>query len=174
MRNLINKFVNNGKVKLVAQFYLVWFLMNVAIGLMPIFSDMLDGKGLKELFPSLLLVFVVLIASSSHMFLKQKDVPLHHRSVKFSITIVWVIILVIVSSKYPANKDLWNKYLFIGIPVIPLLTSIVSLISIALATINIFPELESDIKSAEQQQVLVDAAKATQEQNLSDFTKVDL
>jgi peptidoglycan/LPS O-acetylase OafA/YrhL len=171
MFGFIAKFTNNRELNVIAQFYLVWFLMNVAIGLMPIFSDVLDGKGFTELFPSLVLVFVVLIASSSHMFLKQKDVPLPQKSVKFSFTMVWIIILVIVSSKYPVNKDTWSKYEILNIPAIPFIAAIISLISIVLSAFNMFPEIESDGKSAGQEQKIANAIQTTKEQNLGDFSK---
>lgn len=174
MRKLLHDmFSDPDKNKLVFQFYLVWLLMNVIIGLMPIFSDALDGKGFKELFPSILLVFVVLLASSSHMFLKQKDVPLHHKSVKFSLSIVWVILLLMVSSKYPAHQDSWNKYYILNINVISIIAIVFSLISIVLAAINIFPDIEFDIKSTQQQKAIEEAGKSAKDQKLNSFSNVE-
>lgn len=155
------------------QLYFVWLMMNVIVGLMPIFSDVLDGKGILEEFPSLLLVYVVLLGSSSHIFFKQKEVLINNKLFKFSISMVWIMMLLIISSKYTAHYIEWNKYYLLGMHLISMLAIVFSILSVVLAGYNYYPDIEFDVKAIIEQRKRDVAEKTVKDQKLGDFADVE-
>lgn len=87
-------------------------MLNIAVGVSPLFANYLGGDTFSALFPSLLMVFFVLIASSLYNLFKGKP-DARSCTTKFAISLVWIILLMTLATKFPYRDQLFN-YLFSG------------------------------------------------------------
>lgn len=154
-------------------YYSTWFLMNVTVGLFPIISDFLDGKSASQIYPSLLLVFVVMLASGTHMYFKMKKLDINARATLFfSIAIVWIMLLILLSTKFPYKHPVLHS-LLLGDNLIVFMVAL-SFISTIIGGFIYFPYIELDVKSSIAGDKLKCSETAVKNQTLDEFDKGDL
>lgn len=119
---------------------LAWAIFVVLIGHFPIGIDIVKGASFQTIFPSILLVYVVLIGSNLYTVFDFKNIK---ACVLLGISILWIFILLTISLLYPFSDRVLAYVAAVGS--IQSLATLVSAIGMIVAGFLTFPQFYGQI-----------------------------
>ncbi|MEG6550217.1 hypothetical protein V6C53_08275 [Desulfocurvibacter africanus] len=167
---IISKWITNQAINFLkdkhvfSKDFVVWFVLNIVVTMSPILGNLLDGTDLDVMFPSILMIFVVLLATNTHvLFFHKKDSE--DPKVYFAFSMATIIILTILASKLPYTKDQVKESIS-GWPMI-VFVFFLSIFSMFLAwVIYYYKEHDDEQRRVKTEKTIATIDKETKDQDL--------